>query len=224
MHIILLVEDDAVQLRYLRSIFESCRGEFIVLPASDGREALAVLDMTPVDLIVTDLRMPLLDGFGLLGILSRTHADTPIIVTSTERPGAIEYLEGSFRVLHYISKPWDPALVLEVARQELGQTTVGRFDGISLPSLLQMLAQEQQTCTVRAFARNRVGLLMLDGGKVINARFQDTWGLDAALDILGWPSPMLEVDARLYEHEVRITAPLDQLLLAAATRKDEATA
>ncbi|HJU84025.1 MAG TPA: response regulator [Holophagaceae bacterium] len=224
MHIILLVEDDAVQMRYLRSIFESCRGDFIVLPASDGREALAVLEMTPVDLIVTDLRMPEMDGYGLLGVLSRSQADTPIIVTSTERPRTLEYLEGSFRVLHYVSKPCDPAQVLEIARTELGHSTVGRFEGVSLTSLVQMLALEQKTCTIRAFARNKVGLLMLDHGRLINARFQDTHGLEAAHVVLGWEGALLEVDARLHDPEALIDRPLDQLLLEAAHRRQVANA
>ncbi|HJW09167.1 MAG TPA: response regulator [Holophagaceae bacterium] len=221
MNIILLVEDDPVQLRYLRAVFESYKDEFVVLPASDGCEALGVLEMTPVDLIVTDLHMPDLDGYGLLGAISGSHAQTPIIVTSTDRSAHLDYLEGSFSSLFFVSKPCDPVQLLEIAREQLGHTAVGRLEGVSIPSLLQMLALDQKTSTVRVFSRNRVGLLYLRQGQLINARVQDLWGLEAAYTILGWESPVLEIDGRLREEEERITLGLDSVLLESARQRDE---
>ncbi len=221
MNIILLVEDDPVQLRYLRAIFESYKDEFVVLPAGNGREALAVLEMTPVDLIVTDLRMPDMDGHGLLGAISGSHAQTPIIVASSERPASMDYLDGSFTTLFFVSKPCDPVLMLEIAREQLGHTAMGRLEGVAIPSLLQMLSLDKKTCTVRVFSNNRVGLLYLRNGQLINARVQDVWGLEAAYAIVAWEAPILEIDGRLREEEERIELGLESVLLEAARIKDE---
>ena len=221
MNIILLVEDDPVQLRYLRAIFESYKDEFVVLPATNGKEALRVLEMTPVDLILTDLRMPDLDGYGLLGAISGTHAHTPIIVSSAERPATLEYLEGSFSALYFVSKPCDPVQVLEIAREQLGHTAVGRLEGVSIPSLLQMLCLDLKTCTVRVFSKTRVGLLYLRNGQLFNARVEDLWGLKAAFTILGWETPVLEIDSRVREEDELIKLSIDAILLEAARAKDE---
>jgi CheY-like chemotaxis protein len=221
MNIILLVEDDPVQLRYLRAVFESYKDEFVVLPAANGREALGVLEMTPVDLIVTDLRMPDLDGYGLLGALSDRHRRTPIIVNSSERPATLDYLEGTFASLCFVSKPCDPVQLLEIARELLGHTAVGRLEGVAIPSLLQMLSLDQKTCTIRVFSQRRVGLLLLRNGQLINARVQDLGGLEAARAILGWEAPVLELDGRMWEEEQLIHEPMEAILLEAARIRDE---
>jgi CheY-like chemotaxis protein len=62
--VILLVEDEAISRYALAQILRS-RGQE-VMEAKDGIEALALLDEHTFDLIITDLVMPGLDGFGLV--------------------------------------------------------------------------------------------------------------------------------------------------------------
>jgi two-component system chemotaxis sensor kinase CheA len=79
-----LVVDDALMVRELqRSILE--RGGYAVRTASDGAEALAMLAEQPVDLVVTDLEMPNVDGF-LLTSSIRAHprlANIPVLIVSS---------------------------------------------------------------------------------------------------------------------------------------------
>ncbi|MGX6449327.1 hybrid sensor histidine kinase/response regulator, partial [Patulibacter sp. S7RM1-6] len=80
-----LVVDDQFTVRELqRSILEAAG--YRVAVAVDGRDALATLDAgTEVDLVVTDIEMPNLDGFGLLeGIRSRPDvASLPVVIVSS---------------------------------------------------------------------------------------------------------------------------------------------
>jgi two-component system chemotaxis sensor kinase CheA len=79
-----LVVDDALMVRELqRSILE--RGGYAVRTASDGAEALAMLAEQPVDLVVTDLEMPNVDGFMLIRNI-RAHprlANIPVLIVSS---------------------------------------------------------------------------------------------------------------------------------------------
>jgi signal transduction histidine kinase/AraC-like DNA-binding protein len=72
---ILLVDDDpdtlALHTRLIRQQLSECR----VLQARDGREALAVMDQVRPDLVLLDLMMPKLDGFGVLEAM-RARAST----------------------------------------------------------------------------------------------------------------------------------------------------
>jgi len=83
----LLVVDDALTLRELqRSIL--VRAGYEVRTANDGREALARLAERPADLVLTDLEMPNLDGFGLTAAI-RSHprwANIPVLLV-TSRSG-----------------------------------------------------------------------------------------------------------------------------------------
>ncbi len=55
-------------------------GGFDTLTAADGRQALEVLEREPVDCMILDLEMPVLDGFGVLQALKQKKSDLPVIV------------------------------------------------------------------------------------------------------------------------------------------------
>ena len=81
----ILTVDDSPSMRAL--LLHALQHEgFAVEQAEDGQEALEWLAANEVDVIITDINMPRLDGFGLIEQLRRgsLHADRPILVLSTE--------------------------------------------------------------------------------------------------------------------------------------------
>lgn len=95
------------------------RAGYRVLEARDGAEALALVDQHPVDLMVLDLRMPNVDGYGVIRRLrgSRAGARLPVLVVSGH-----DRATGELRALRlganvYLAKPVDAhALLREVQR------------------------------------------------------------------------------------------------------------
>jgi two-component system chemotaxis sensor kinase CheA len=89
-----MVVDDALMVRELqRSILE--RGGYAVRTASDGAEALAMLEVEPADLVVTDLEMPNVDGFALTTSI-RAHprlTNIPVLIVSS-RASAEDHQRG----------------------------------------------------------------------------------------------------------------------------------
>jgi two-component system chemotaxis sensor kinase CheA len=79
-----VVVDDTMMVRELqRSILE--RGGYAVRTASDGAEAMAMLNEAPADLVVTDVEMPNLDGLQLIKNM-RAHsrlANVPVLIVSS---------------------------------------------------------------------------------------------------------------------------------------------
>lgn len=75
---ILVVEDD----RDLRELFcETLRDNgFRAIPACDGEEALSILETTCVDLIISDIMMPKMDGYALTEELRRSNIMTPVLM------------------------------------------------------------------------------------------------------------------------------------------------
>lgn len=116
-----LVADDDAGVRYtLRGLLED--DGLTVEEAVDGEAALARLDAEPpVDLVLSDLRMPRLDGLELLRrIRARPHAPRLILITAhgSERH-AVEAMK--LGALDYFRKPFDVDDVLAVVRRALGQ-------------------------------------------------------------------------------------------------------
>jgi two-component system chemotaxis sensor kinase CheA len=120
-----LVVDDALTVRELqRSILE--RAGFDVRVASDGVEALALLAEAPVDLVLTDLEMPRMDGFGLTEAI-RAHptlANLPVLML-TSRSSDVDRQRGlEVGADGYIIKSsFDEASLLSAVNGLLGRRT-----------------------------------------------------------------------------------------------------
>ena len=93
-----------------------------VLQAGNGAEALEVLKSKDVDVVVTDLHMPEMDGLTLIRHLRADpmHKDLPVIVVSTEG-GAERIAEArELGISAYLRKPFKPEQVKEAVNSALG--------------------------------------------------------------------------------------------------------
>ena len=112
---ILLVDDEVDVARSLTRVLAQWGYE--VTTASDGSEALERIASATFDVIVSDLRMPQVDGLTLLRAIRGRDLDVPVVfmtgVPSLET--AIEAMEhGAFR---YLVKPVDPAKLIEIVER-----------------------------------------------------------------------------------------------------------
>ena len=80
----ILVVDDKKNIRILLNELLSGMG-YRVLEAKDGKEAMGVVEVGPIDLVMTDLKMPDMDGIQLTRAIRRIRPNLPIIVYSAHR-------------------------------------------------------------------------------------------------------------------------------------------
>ena len=107
-HKILLVDDDPAQRMLVNMCLE--QGDYIVIEASNGREAFAILEREPeIRLVVTDLDMPVLDGFQLIENVRKSDLRYRyiIVLTSTEDQSALVRAL-SMGADDYVTKPVRP--------------------------------------------------------------------------------------------------------------------
>jgi CheY-like chemotaxis protein len=105
-HVLIVEDEKTVQLTLLDGL-RKYEKEFRVLTAENGMIAKEVLEKLPVDLIVTDLKMPGMDGFELLSLIRRDHPYIPVIVmTAFGNPELEKWLE-SVGIFAYLEKPID---------------------------------------------------------------------------------------------------------------------
>jgi two-component system response regulator AtoC len=104
---ILIVDDDEA-LRESLELILSAEG-YTVLSADGGESALAIIDHSPVDAVLCDLRMPGIDGFDLMPQITRLLPGVPIILMSAHgtQDLVIEAIQrGAY---DYLAKPFQPA-------------------------------------------------------------------------------------------------------------------
>lgn len=120
MRTILVVDDEMPLAELLQAILED--EGYQVAVAANGHEALAVLARQPVDLVVSDVMMPIFDGIRLAQAMQREPAyrAIPLILASAvgaPKPGA------DYHYAAFISKPFDYDLLLATVARLLGRNS-----------------------------------------------------------------------------------------------------
>lgn len=109
---ILIVDDSALNRMVLIEILG--KENYTFLEAENGRQAVELLDCHPeVDLLLLDITMPEIDGFGVLEIMNQYHwiEETPVIMISSE--DAYPFIERAYDLgaSDYITRPFDARVV-----------------------------------------------------------------------------------------------------------------
>ncbi len=110
----ILTVDDSRTMRDMLRLALSEAGH-AVIQADDGVAGVAALDDIPrLDVIITDINMPRLDGYGFIDEVRRhaRHRATPILVLSTESDPARKARAREAGATGWIVKPFDPVRLL----------------------------------------------------------------------------------------------------------------
>jgi DNA-binding response OmpR family regulator len=105
---VLLVEDEDSLRRVLKDLLE--REGFTVFEAADGVMAIDQIDRTAPDIVVLDLNLPRLDGYGVLSHLRArpATADLPVIVLTAKGDEESEVRVFEYGASDYLTKPFRP--------------------------------------------------------------------------------------------------------------------
>lgn len=115
---ILCVDDEPNILSSLRRLFRT-KG-YSVLTAPGGQEGLTLLETEPVDLVISDMRMPVMDGAAFLEHVRSRWPDTiRLLLTGYADVQSIIEAINRGEIYRYIPKPWDDHDILLVVRHAL---------------------------------------------------------------------------------------------------------
>lgn len=182
---VLIVDDDAQLLTILSETLKRYRNRFQVITATDGLEAIKVLQKQPVSLVVTDIQMPNVNGLVLLAYMSKnfpnvrciimTGHGTPFLKKRTEQMSS-RYIEKPFKI-----KELAHAIMSTLGRQE---NLSGMLNGISIIGFLKLIELECITCLCEISSSERgKGYLLFDEGILHDAFYGNLRGEKAALKL-----------------------------------------
>jgi len=121
---VLVVDDDAAQREMLAGFLRDLGVD--TDEAENGREALTVLEQGPFDLVITDLRMPKMDGRQLLGAVKQLNPEIGVVLVTAygKLEGAVEALKAG--ACDYLLKPLDLDEIEHVVRRSLEERHLRR--------------------------------------------------------------------------------------------------
>lgn len=220
---ILIVDDEKL---FLKSVTEGLKtyekkNKFKALTAPNGKAALGILNSQEIALLVTDLRMPEMDGITLISHVHNRFPALPIIVMTAFGSPEIENQVKNLGILHYLEKPIGFDEFRDHVLHELSQKKRGRIEGINLASFLQLIWMEKTTCTLVVKDRDNAGTLTIFNGELQNAETDGETGRDAALRILSWQNVSIEMEDTFTPSREPLHISIEELLLESFRRQDE---
>ena len=118
---LIMTADDSASVRQMVS-FTLKQNGYDVIEAMDGRDALTKLASQKVDMLITDLNMPNMDGLGLIrGVRAGTlNKYIPIIMLTTESQDSKKGEGKAAGATGWIVKPFKPEQLVAVIKKVLG--------------------------------------------------------------------------------------------------------
>ncbi len=228
---ILILDDDQEFLDTYSRILARMPSRPEVRVATCAMRAMALLEAEPFSLLITDLRMPKIDGFQmLLGARRRFPTLRTVAITGLgdQQYRARAYASG---IDLYTEKPTTPTeirLFTECIDALLTQGAHdGGFRGIqskSLMDLVQIECLSQNAGILRITRGSLEGRVWIDGGNVIDAELQDLRGEEAFKQIFAWKTGHFEILPGDPSRKRTIFNSYESLLLDSAQTLDESDA
>jgi CheY-like chemotaxis protein len=221
---VIIVDDDQEMLLSLEEGLSKYDETFSIATAEDGLGAVDHLKNSTISLVVTDLKMPKMDGFSLLSHIMEHYPEIPVIIITGYSTSEMEKLAREGGAIGYIAKPF---MIDDLAKRII--TTLRKeADGGTLHSVtsgifLQLMEMEEKTCTVRLVEKSsgKQGILFFLDGQLLDARCDSLRGEAAAYEIFSWDDVSLSIQNSCPQRERRIHRDLQAILLDAMRLKDE---
>jgi len=221
---VLVVDDDQGMLLSLKEGLSKYDETFSILTAEDGISAVDELKNTTISLVVTDLKMPRMDGFSLFSHIMEHYPEIPVIIITGYSTPEMERLAREGGAIGYIAKPF---MIDDLAKRII--TTLrkeadgGTLHSVSSGIFLQLMEMEGKTCTVRLVEKfsGKQGVLFFLDGQLLDARCDGVRGEEAAYEVFSWDDVSLSIQNACPQRERRIHRDLQAILLDAMRLKDE---
>jgi CheY-like chemotaxis protein len=219
--VILVVDDEANIRHLLRLAFED---DYQVIEAVDGQEALELARSGKPDIILSDIMMPNLDGYGLFRRL-RSAPDTasiPFVFLSAKKDVDDRVAGLEMGADDYITKPFSikelKAKIKSIARKFHDLRDRGSLEGllsdVDLVDVIQLIEMSRKTGTLILEGGQEQGRIMFDEGQPVFAAADRWQGLEAFYTLLTWNEGSFRLEHQKEETEpnIRMRGGMEMLM------------
>ncbi len=217
---LLVVDSDRSSLQSLVTGLARFADEYRVLEARNGLEAMQILASGPVDMVATELDMPVMDGFELAAYVLEHYPSVEIVLIGAAGSSRVAQALTAGGAFHYLPKPAAAQALVDIMREKSPTATKGPIEGLSLAGFLQLLNSENKSCSLRVEAKGGRGRVDLVEGEIVHAVAGELRGRQALYALLAWEKPQIEAEEPRSEVDRTINSPLPRLLLEAAFWQD----
>jgi CheY-like chemotaxis protein len=224
---VLVVDDEETLTWSMTKTLAKDKGKYELVIANTGSEALTVLEKDPIDVVVTDIKMPDIDGLELLSIIRQKYPSTKVIIMTAYGSPEIHQEATRRGSLFYVEKPFEISdirtLILKALEEKRGGF-VGQVVDLQLVDIIQMGCLGRFTMSLSVANGTEEGLIYFKNGEIVHAELGDLEGKEALFTMLGWNEGRFNSQMGISPPKETIEDRWEHLLLEGTKRLDDATA
>ncbi len=220
---VLIVDDEETLTWGMAKSLARDRDKYEVEIANNGKEALDVLGKMPIDLVISDIRMPDINGLDLLIRINKDYPNTKVIIMTAYGSTDIQKEASKRGSLYYIEKPFEineiRKLILDLVKEKKGFE--GKLFDLQLTDIIQMNCLGRVTTSLVITKDDHRGVIYFNDGEVVHAECDNLEGEEAFYTILRWQEGKFVSNIGALPPHETISSPWEHLLMEGMKRKDE---
>ena len=209
---ILVVDKDIAVLQSVQQKLPSLNSELSVIPVRNVKDAIRNLDTENIDLVITELELPEINGFELLAYINKNFSYLPVIVMADTEPTELDLFLEDKAIFQYLPKPLDFNALISKISAGLASKVDQNLREVFLPSFLRLVSQQKKSYTLIIRAKNQTGFLHFNNGELFDAETGNYTNVEAALEILSWNAVEIVIDFETIKGEKKISLELEEII------------
>lgn len=220
---VLIVDDEEDLTWSISKHLAKDKEKYELLAVNSAKEALKLLAKLPVELVISDIRMPEMSGMDLLLEIRQMYPMTKVVIMTAYGSPYVKQQANQRGCFKYIEKPFDiqelRQLILDVVDEKKGFD--GRISDLNLSDLIQMNCLGRLTNALHVKKGKQVGTIYFENGNIVHAVNGDLIGENAFYQILSWEGGSFSIEKGVKAPEESIIKGWQTMLLEALKRADE---
>jgi len=220
---VLIVDDEEDLTWSISKHLSKDKEKYELMAVNSAIEALNILKKLPVELVISDIRMPEMSGLDLLLEIRQNYPETKVIIMTAYGSHEVQQQANERGCFKYIEKPFEiqelRQLILNTVEEKKGFE--GRISDLNLSDLIQMNCLGRLTNALHVKKGAQVGVIYFEDGNIVHAAVGDGDGENAFYEILSWEGGSFSIEKGVKAGEESISKGWQTLLLEALKRADE---
>jgi YesN/AraC family two-component response regulator len=222
---VLIVDDEETLTWSMAKSLSKDKDKYEVFIANNGREALNYLEKNRIDLVITDIRMPDINGLDLLVKVRKEYPQTKVIIMTAYGSSDVQKEANQRGSLYYVEKPFEISDIRKIIIDLIGKKKGfrGKLVGLQLTDIIQMNCLSRLTTALIITRDAEKGIIYLNEGEIIHAECGEQKGAEAFYSILSWQEGEFVSNIGFIPPVQTIYQNWEHLLIEAMRRSDEKT-
>ena len=220
---VLIVDDEETLTWSMARSLSRDKDKYEVIIANNGREALNLLKKNKIDLVISDIRMPDINGLDLLVKIKKEYPQTKVIIMTAYGSSDVQKEANRRGSLYYVEKPFEISDIRKIIIDLIGRKKGfrGKVSGLQLTDIIQMNCLGRLTTALIITRDGEKGIIYLNEGEIIHAECGEQRGADAFYRILSWQEGEFASNIGATPPAQTIYQSWEHLLVEAMRRDDD---